>query len=66
MGTIILIILCMAVIGAAIGFFSSGKAEDAAAGAAAGAIWSTGCIVQLIIIAIPVLLGLWFLSLILG
>ena len=67
MGTIIMIILGIAVIGAVIGFVSSGgKAEDAAAGAAVGAMWSTGCIVQLILMAIPVVIGLWLLSLIFG
>lgn len=67
MGTIIMIILGIAVLGAVIGFLGgAGKAEDAAAGAAAGAIWSTGCIVQLIIAAIPVAIGLWLLSLIFG
>ena len=68
MGTIILIILGIAVIGAIVGFIGGGgkKAEDAAAGAAAGAIYSTGCIVQLIIAAIPVAIGLWLLSLIFG
>lgn len=39
MGTIIMIILGIAVIGAVIGFLGGGgKAEDAAAGAAVGAI----------------------------
>lgn len=68
MGTLIMIILGIAVIGAVIGFLGGGgsRAEDAAAGAAAGAIWSTGCIVQLIIAAIPVAVGLWLLSLIFG
>ena len=67
MGTIIMIILGIAAIGAVIGFLGSGgKAEDAAAGAAAGALWSTGCIVQLIIAAIPIAIGLWLLSLIFG
>ena len=65
MGTIIEIILVVAVIGAVIGFISSGgKTEDAVAGAAVGAIGATGCIFQLIIAAIPVLLGLWLLGLI--
>jgi len=64
METIIQIILVVAVIGAVIGFISSGgKKEDAAAGAATGAIGAAGCIFQLIIMAIPVLLGLWFLDL---
>ena len=67
MGTIIMIILGIAVLGAVIGFIGSGgKAEGAAAGAAPGAIGSTGCILQLIIAAIPVALGLWLLSLIFG
>lgn len=67
MGTIIMIILGIAVLGAIIGFLSSGgKAEGAAVGAAQGAIGATGCIVQLIIAVIPVALGLWLLSLIFG
>ena len=67
MGTIIMIILGVAVLGAVIGFIGSGgKAEEAASGAAQGAILTTGCIVQLIIAAIPVALGLWLLSLIFG
>lgn len=66
MGTIIQIILVVAVIGAVIGFFVGGKKEDAAAGAAAGALGATGCIFQLILYAIPVLIGLWLLGLIFG
>lgn len=67
MGTIIMIILGIAAIGAVIGFLSSGgKAEDAAAGAVVGAVGATGCIFQLILAAIPVLIGLWLLSLIFG
>lgn len=66
MGTIITIIIVVAVIGAIIGFLNSGgKMEDAAAGAVAGAVGSTGCMIQLIIAAIPVLVGLWLISLIL-
>lgn len=67
METILMIIVGIAVIGAVVGFVSSGgKAQDAAAGAAAGAIGSVGCIVQLIISAIPIALGLWLLRLVFG
>ena len=65
METIILIIFVVAAIFAVIGFISSGgKKEDAAAGAVAGAMGATGCIVQLILYAIPVFLGLLLLGLI--
>lgn len=65
MGTIILIILTISVIGGIIGFiFSGGKKEETVTGAVAGAIGATGCLFRLILLAIPVFIGLWLLKLI--
>ena len=65
MGTILTIIVVVALIGGAIGFFSSGgKTQDAAAGAVGGAMMAGGCIFQLLIAGAMALAGLWLLSLI--
>lgn len=55
----------IAVVGAIIGFLTSDddeKGEGALTGAAAGVGYSIGCLMQLIIPAIVVLIGLWLLG----
>lgn len=65
MGTVLTIIAVVAVIGALIGFLGGGgKSEDAAAGAAAGAIMAGGCLFQLFIYGLMALAGLWIIKLI--
>jgi hypothetical protein len=65
MGTVLTIIAVVAVIGALIGFFGSGgKSEDAAAGAAVGAMWAGGCMFQLLIYGLMALAGLWIVKVI--
>lgn len=65
MGTVLTIIAVVAIIGALIGFFSDGgKSEDAAAGAAAGAMVAGGCLFQLFMYGLMALAGLWIIKLI--
>lgn len=66
METIFLIILVVAVVFGVVGFLNRGDAKDAASSAFMGAIWSTGCMIQLILLAIPVLIGIWLIGLIFG
>jgi hypothetical protein len=63
MGTVLTIIAVVAIIGALIGFFGSGgKSEDAAAGAAAGAMFAGGCMFQLFIYGLMALAGIWLIK----
>lgn len=65
MGTVLAIIAVVAVIGALIGFLGSGgKTEDAAAGAATGAMMASGCIFQLLLYGLMALAGLWLIKVI--
>lgn len=66
METIITIIIIAALIGGAIGFFSSGKGEDAAAGAMGGAMFAGSCLFQLLIYGIVIFLAIWVFSLVFG
>lgn len=65
MGTILTIVIIFAVIGAIIGLFS-GEKGGMSRGALIGAAGSIGCMVRLMIIAIPVLIGIWLLGLVFG
>ena len=63
METVLTIIAVVAIIGALIGYFSSGgKSDEAAAGAAAGAMMAGGCMVQLFIFGLMALAGLWLIK----
>ena len=70
MGTILMIILAIAAIAGIVAFISSResdpgeRAKEAAGAAAGGAMMSVGCLVQAIMSAIPVLIGLFLIGLI--
>ncbi len=54
------------IIGAAIGYFNSGKGEDAASGALAGGCLAAGCLVRLAVAALGILLVLWLFGVLFG
>lgn len=58
MGTILTIVVVAALIGGAISFLSSGKGEDAVAGAAGGAMFAGGCLLQLLVYGIVIFLAI--------
>jgi hypothetical protein len=63
MGTIILIILLAAGVGAVFGLFS-GEKGGVATGAIGGAYMAGSCLFQLVMIGLMVVAGIWVLSLI--
>jgi len=71
MSTLILIILCISVvIGVIVLIFSNQgdpkeRAKEAGMAADMGALYSAGCIIQTIMSVIPLLIGLFFISLLL-
>lgn len=62
MGIIIGIIVIFAIIGGIMALCAGGKAKDVATTAAGGAIYSMGCIAQLILLGLAAAFGLWLLS----
>lgn len=59
MKALLAIIVCGAIAGALLSFFSGDKKKEVAAMAAGGAAYSFGCAMQLLIIGGIVALGLW-------
>lgn len=49
-----------------IGYFSSGKGEDAAGGALAGGCLAAGCLVRLAVAVLGILLVLWLFGVLFG
>ena len=67
METLIKIVVVAALIGGAIAYFAGNKSkEDAAVGAAAGAMYAGGCIIQLLIYGFIALVGIWLFSKVFG
>jgi hypothetical protein len=71
MGTIFIILGVFAALGAIIALFSANgspkdRAKEAASGAGAGAMVGVSCLLQLVVPAIMLLIGLWLLKLIFG
>lgn len=60
------ILIIAIVIGAIFGFASSGKGEDAAAGAMAGGCMAASCLGRIFFAGIIILLILWLFSVLLG
>lgn len=60
------IIIIAVTIGAAIGFFNSGKSEDAVGGAMAGGCLAASCLGRLAIAAITIIAILWLFNLLFG
>lgn len=58
MGTLLIIVGVFAAIGAILALLGGGEKDEAAAGALLGAAGSMGCMLQLMIMALPVLIGL--------
>lgn len=58
------IIVIAVIIGAIVGFASSGKSEDAASGALAGGCMAASYLVRLAIAAISIIVILWLFSVI--
>ncbi len=60
METVIKILIIAALIGGAIAYFAGNRSkEDAAAGAAVGAMYAGGCIIQLLIYGFIAMIGIW-------
>jgi hypothetical protein len=67
MEMLIKIIVIAALIGGAVAYFSGNKSkEDAAAGAAVGAMYAGGCIIQLLIYGFIAMVGIWLFSAVFG
>jgi hypothetical protein len=72
MGTILLIILGVAAVVGIIAYVGSNKSDpvervrDAAGAAAVGGLASAGCLLRMIIAALPVLIGLLLIGLLIG
>lgn len=66
LSTVLVILGLFAAGGFLLTIFGGGNAKDAAAGAAGGAFYGLGCIVQLMIMVIPIVLGLWLWQVIFG
>lgn len=60
------VIIIAVIVGAAIGYFNSGKGEDAAGGALAGGCLAAGCLVRLAVAALGILLVLWLFGVLFG
>ena len=60
------VIIIAVIVGAAIGYFNSGKSEDAASGALAGGCLAAGCLVRLAVAALGILLVLWLFGVLFG
>ena len=60
------IIIIAVIIGAAIGYFNSGKSEDAVGGAMAGGCLAAGCLGRLAVAAISIIIILWLFGLLFG
>jgi hypothetical protein len=59
---IILVLVVFAIIGGVIGMFSEDSAEGGCMGALAGLFYGGGCIVQVILAALPLLLFFWLMQ----
>ncbi len=66
MTTVLWIIGIFAAAGFLFTLLSGGSGKEAVEGAAAGAVHGFGCIVQLLLSVIPILLGLWLFGQIFG
>lgn len=60
------IIIIAVVIGAVVGYFNSGKSEDAAGGAMAGGCLAAGCLARIALAALGIILVLWLFNVLFG